>query len=547
MKKVSGWMQIAAAVVSGLLVAGLFPPFDLPCLVWVAMIPLLAALGTVEGKRVGWKGFGIGYLAGLVSSLVQVQWLGTVSWLGVVLLSLYLAIYWGLFGAFAASFRAPRSALRTSFCYAAVWAGLEWLRGWLFTGFGWNGLGVAFHESPVMAQGADLLGVTGLSLMVVFVQAMLVQAVWRRGEPRVGWNLGVVVALVAGLYGYGKWRIATEARAESARLKTLLVQINIPQDAARVLWSDLEIHQAYEEETLKALSGLKSADGTPSAQWPDWVMWPECALTGRIIRTNEGEWGTWQINLDTLAQVRKAGPFSLIYGVNELEAEKMGENLQPKPQGHAYNSIAVMSPTDELETYRKRHLVIFGETIPFVDTFPLLKKIYEQQAGVEFGGSFTPGDSLEPLPIAAGATMLGAIPSVCFEDTVGRLTRKFLRSGPQVIINVTNDGWFKESAAAAQHFANARFRAIELRRPMLRCANSGVSAAIDSKGTAQQLVDAGGSHFTRGSLLTELEIPLRPSISLYAWIGDWGILFLAVTGLVLAVWTRKSGAAASVE
>ena len=112
---------------------------------------------------------------------------------------------------------------------------------------------------------------------------------------------------------------------------------------------------------------------------------------------------------------------------------------------------------------------------------------------------------------------------------------------------MTNDGWFKESAAAAQHFANARFRAIELRRPMLRCANSGVSAAIDSKGMAQQMVDAGGSHFTRGSLLTELEIPLRPSISLYAWIGDWGILFLAVTGLILAFWTRKSVAAASVE
>jgi apolipoprotein N-acyltransferase len=116
-----------------------------------------------------------------------------------------------------------------------------------------------------------------------------------------------------------------------------------------------------------------------------------------------------------------------------------------------------------------------------------------------------------------------------------------------VIINVTNDGWFKESAAADQHFAAARFRAIELRRPMLRCANSGVSAAIDSTGSTahpdsgarQVLVDAKGSHFTRGSLLAELKVPLRPSFSLFAVIGDWGILLLAVLALVVAILTRK--------
>ena len=110
-----------------------------------------------------------------------------------------------------------------------------------------------------------------------------------------------------------------------------------------------------------------------------------------------------------------------------------------------------MNPEDELQTYRKHHLVIFGETIPFVDSIPLLKKIYEQQAGVEYGGSFTPGESFEPLPISTAAgTVIGAIPTICFEDTVARLPRKFVRPGPQVIVNVTNDGWFKESAAAAQ-------------------------------------------------------------------------------------------------
>jgi apolipoprotein N-acyltransferase len=166
---------------------------------------------------------------------------------------------------------------------------------------------------------------------------------------------------------------------------------------------------------------------------------------------------------------------------------------------------------------------------------------------VEYGGSFTPGTSYEPLPIPnrTGAC-ISAIPTVCFEDTVPRLVRHFVRPGPQVIVNVTNDGWFKESPAADQHFANARMRTIELRRPMIRCANTGVSAAIDSTGSTghpdtgkpQLLVDAKGSHFTRGSLLTDLAIPIHPVFTLYARIGDWGVITLALAALAWA-WLKR--------
>jgi apolipoprotein N-acyltransferase len=351
--------------------------------------------------------------------------------------------------------------------------------------------------------------------------------------------------------------MAFEGRGESVRVKALLVQINIPQDAARVLWEAHEVHMAYEDETIKALEELADRDaarlkeavgegdeGEIELSWPDWVIWPESALTGRILRAEDGTWGTWKENIDTIARVREAGPFHLIHGVNELESEKSGENeLRVMEKGRIWNSLAVMSPEDDLQTYRKRHLVIFGETIPLVDQIPLLKKIYEQQAGIAYGGSFTPGESVDPLPIPTLAgEVIGAIPTVCFEDTVARLTRRFVRPGPQVIVNVTNDGWFKESAAAAQHFANARFRTIEMRRPMLRCANSGVSAALDTTGSTahpdtgkpQVILDAEGSHFTRGSLLVELDVPLKPSFSLYAIIGDWGVIGLALFALALS-------------
>lgn len=584
-----------AAVASGLLVAGLFPPFKMSAAVWLALVPLLAAVWSIDGKRAAWKGFGLGWLAGTLSCLVQFNWLAIVSPLGVVVLPVYLGLFWGAFGAFAASIGNPwrnhgapvtadsapapsfgispsairdsLRSLRVAACHAAVWAGLEWLRGCLFTGFSWNGLGVAFHETAAIAQAADLFGLSGLAMVPVFFQSVLVQAgrrvmdSARDGRKRTRLDFGIAALMVALLVCYGLIRITAEGHKESVRLKTLLVQINIPQDAARVLWEPLDVHMAYEEETLKALNSMadkdtarlkeameKSDEGGISLSWPDWVMWPESALTGRIMRTDDGSWGVWQENLDTIAQVRTAGPFQLIYGTNELEAVKTpDERLVMKEKGRAWNSLAVMTPEDKLQTYRKHHLVIFGETIPFVDSIPLLKKIYEQQAGIEYGGSFTPGVSLDPLPIpTAAGTVIGAIPTICFEDSVARLPRKFVQPGPQVIVNVTNDGWFKESAAAAQHFANARFRAIELRRPLIRCANNGVSAAVDTTGStahpdtgkSQILRDAQGSHFTRGSLLTELNVPLNPSFSLYAIIGDWGVISLALIGLLTAWMAR---------
>lgn len=543
-------MKIAAAVASGLLVAGAFPPLDGTYLVWVGMLPLLWALWKIEGKRAGRKGFGIGYVAGLAACLIQFNWVASVSWLGAIALPMYLAVYWGLFGFFAAKIGNPWKSgkpariLTVAFCHGAVWGGCELLRGWVITGISWNVLGVAFHDTPLMAQAADLLGVVGLSMAVVFFQAVVVQAVvLKKWLP-----VGIATAVMGLIAIYGVVRIRMEDGRESVRLKTLLVQLNIPQDAARMAWTDVETHMAYEEETLKALEAAKTPDGKFSPNWPDWVMWPETALTGHVLMADSGEWGTWQINHDTIEQVRSAGPFELIYGVTEWEAQKDGDNLIPKPNSRAYNSLAAMTPDDVLQTYRKEHLVIFGETIPFVDSLPFLKKIYEEQAGAEFGGSFAAGDRFDPLPIAVGDTIVGAIPTICFEDSVPRLTRRFVRPGPQVIINVTNDGWFKESAAADQHFDYARFRAIELRRPMLRCANTGVSAAISSTGStthpdtgkSQILADANGSHFTRGSLLTELKIPLHPTFSLYAVIGDWGIIVLAVGALGVAFVGRVS-------
>jgi apolipoprotein N-acyltransferase len=571
------FFRILAIILSGLMVAALFPPFSYAGLAWFCVIPLLIALWSLDGKHRAKKGFLIGYLAGLVSFGIQVSWLSTVSWLGPIVLSLYLALYWGAFGAFAATIgnpwyrmngaaETPFRSLLTAFTHATVWAGLEWLRGWMLTGFGWNGLGVAFHETLVLSQAADILGVAGLSLMLVFFQAVLVQVGHRMkqsgidGIRRPRWDFAASALLVGFLLVYGILRISGESGKESISLKALLVQINIPQDASVQLWPAEKVHMAYEEETTSALGKIsdgdekklqeamsEGAEGEIRLNSPDWVLWPETALTGRIIRAENGEWGAWRENMDTIGRVREAGRFDLIYGVVEIEGEAREDGLYEKEQPRIYNSIAVQTADDDLLTFRKHHLVLFGETIPFVDSIPFLKEIYKQQSGAEYNGSFSSGPSLDPLPIKIDGKEIGIIPAVCFEDTVPRLTRKFVRDTPQIIVNLTNDGWFDESPAAAQHFANARFRAIELRRPMLRCANTGVSAAIDTIGSTahpetgfpQILTDGKGSTFTRGSLLTELNIPVQPSFSLYALIGDWGIIVLFIIGLTTAIAFRK--------
>lgn len=565
------FIRLVAVIISGLIAALLFPPFNLANLVWVCLVPLLGAVWSLDGKHRAKKGFFLGYIAGAISFGIQVSWLSTVSWLGPIVLAAYLALFWGAFGAFAATIgnpwhrkhantsETPLRSLFIAFTHASFFAGLEWLRGWLFTGFGWNGLGVAFHDTLVISQAADLLGVTGLTLLVVFFQCVLIQAghrLWkasREGIRRPRWDFAVAALLVGAFLSYGILRIAGESGRESITLKALLVQINIPQEAGQVLWEAERVHMAYEQETISALEAIAQKDekalqaaigegseGTIELSSPDWVIWPETSLTGRILRSESGEWGAWMQNIDTIARVREAGNFELIYGAVEISGELRDGQLFQTKDPDFYNSIVFQDPDNDLRTFRKRHLVIFGETIPFVDSIPLLKKIYEQQAGAEYTGSFTAGPSTAPIPVELKGTQIQVIPAVCFEDTVPRLTRKFVQDAPQIIVNLTNDGWFKESQAAAQHFANARFRAIELRRPMLRCANTGVTAAIDTLGSTinpetglpQVIQDKNGSTFLRGSLLAKVQIPLYPSFSLYALIGDWGIILLGLAGLL---------------
>lgn len=446
---------------------------------------------------------------------------------------------------------------------ACWWCGLEWVRGWFLTGFGWNGLGVSFHDQPILAQGADLVGVTGLSFLPVFVMAVVVQVgrglqqEVRSGRLRAHWDFGMAMVVLALCFLYGIWKLHGEKSPGSVPLNVLLVQLNIPQEASQKLWDPEKIYRGYEEETLKALEELSRRNeeraqeameaGSPEVvrlDVPDWIVWPESALPDVLYYTDSDEQELGRRTLVALNEVNPREQFTVLFGLLEYEGERTTPlaPLTRKEKGKAFNSLlALPAGEKKLRTYRKQHLVLFGETIPYVDRLRFLQWLWEKSAGTQYGGSFSAGEQGEPIRIPHVPSRTGElalIPTICFEDTVGRKMRKFVRKGGQLIVNVTNDGWFKESEAAAQHFANAKFRSIELRRPTVRCANTGVSAVINSYGTVldreqneeRVLVDDTGSHLTRDWLYATAHVPVAGPLTLYARFGDWfSVLGLLVT------------------
>jgi apolipoprotein N-acyltransferase len=530
------------AIVCGLLLSCAFPGCNLSFLVWVALAPMAVILWSLTKVKIKRRAIFYGYTFGLTFFLINVSWLQTVSWLGVLVLAFYLAIYPALWALFAATWGNPlrgnysgKSTRIFLFALmnAAIWAMLECLRGWVMTGFSWNGLGVALHENLLLVQSADVFGVAGLSGLIVFIQLFVTQLIFRKKGELLEIKGGIITLglLMLAIVGYGAWRLNDLPKLVSSTIKVLLVQLNIPQDAARQLWSAEEIHMAYEDEVEKALIG--------AVEKPDLVVLPEVALNGRLFTTAKGMKALGQENITTIERIKSFGDFAILSGMMELESKEIEGNISVVENPRSWNSIVIIPANEDLKTYQKKHLVMFGEYIPFIEEIPLLRKIYEQQAGVSFTGSFAKGETTEPIALKLGDENLSIIPSICFEDTVARQARTFLRNEPQVIVNITNDGWFKESVAAKQHFANAKFRAIEMRRPMIRCSNTGVSAVVsatgsvtnDATGYRQVLEDKSGSHFTRGSLLADVTIPKEGIFSLYMMWGDWPIYISGLLSL----------------
>jgi apolipoprotein N-acyltransferase len=361
---------------------------------------------------------------------------------------------------------------------------------------------------------------SGTVLFCTFVRVWHEVRSRRRLRPH--FDLGIAAAMVAGLFLYGLSAMMRQPE-KTIDLRARVMQMNIDLEDK---WSeDLAVRQ-------KVIYDYRDLTRTFVEAAPhDLVLWPETALPGVF----NFPWVQEYLN----DHILKGDEFYLIAGLED-------SNLQ---NTEIYNTITIMKgDTGSHQMHRKNHLMPFGEYIPFRKTFPLFAWI----AGGVIVQDFTAGESLEPLSIEKEGRSIGIIPLICIDDTIPFHARAFIRPGPQILVNVTNDGWFFDSVQPQQHFDNAIFRCIELRRPMIRAANTGVSGFIDERGSVydrtgreknERILRDGesGSTYIRGSLPATLAVDLDPPITVFARIGDsFSIAMgLIALGFALVPWARK--------
>lgn len=547
---------LLAPLLSGVILVFAFPGWNSNLAVWVWLFPLLSVLWAwrdAEGVKV--RPFWRGYLAGLAFFLPNLWWVRHSSrviggayddsWVGwgpelmgfgaVIGLSGYCAVYFGLWAWFTHRFVRPNvrtltkdawwpSVLHSLWCAflaAAAWVACEWLRSTtVFTGFGWNGLGVAMHRNLVLIQAADLVGVMGLSFLPVFVACTAWNTLTRlifayRGEGTCKTRLDFTVALVLMLAAAGYGMLTLTAKPEeSVKVRTVLVQPNVAQVDA---WTGRLAEQIYGRLDKFTRMYASARDGKTPA---DLVIWPESALpvniNDKFHQLPEG-WHTRY--LDDLLH---SGEFALLTGT---------EILQDDGRAHV-SAVLFHGNATNRQDYHKVHLVPFGEYLPLRDIPP-----FSFLRGV-LPGDFTPGEQTEPLRLMRPDVQI--IPLICFEDTVGRVARKFAREAPQMIVSLSNDGWFLNSIETEVHLANSIFRAIELRRPMVRATNTGVTCFIDTQGRVTSRLDDPdtGRSFVEGVLPGEVSVPLKGGMTLYARFGDWFALTMLL--VCAGVWLKGS-------
>ena len=519
-----------AAICSGLLYTGCFAPFNLTWFCWIALTPLIAAIlfSGKESRHPWLRNLALGYVTGLTFFWTALSWLTTVTILGWFVLQFYMAIYFALWAWFCGLVR-PREArgqlsvgkwdqmlaqarsttalprsqwtkstnnLLVAFLLAAAWTTQEWLRGWVFSGWGWNGLGVALHDTWPLIQIAEFTGVAGLSFMVAFANVILVTTAYRlvlearTHTTRPHFDLTLTMAAIVGVLTFGLR--ASQLSPPTKPLRVAAVQSNVPQNQKFDPQFTAKIFDKF-----RRLSEIALRSNPP----PDLLIWPESSMPGPMLTEPESN----KFVMDLAASAES----DLLLGTIDEENRDV------------YNAALLISDGGErVQVYRKVHLVPFGEYVPGRHRVPLLARI----VGDQVPGDFSAGREYTVFSLTNSDVRVA--PLICFEDTIGELVRQFVlptetNPGANLLVDITNDGWFLHSAGSHQHLANAIFRCVEMRRPMVRAANTGVTCFVNQSGRITQVLrDESGSTFTEGVLTGEINVPMEHELTFYARHGD---------------------------
>jgi len=560
------------AIGAGLLLTAAFPKISIAGFAWVAPALMIAA---AYGKR-GGDAFRVGYVAGLAHFLSSLYWLLLIPVTG------YPILGWIALGAYVAHYPAiwvwlvnwwgerPREPEQTSWsgrtlwslASAAAWVALEMVRARLFSGFPWNPLGASQYQLVPLIQIAAVTGVYGVSFLVVWVSLSLFSAgrmIFTRPVLRMGWQAEIALPLVVvvALFVFGFARISGQ-NPSGATVRITLVQPSIPQT---LIWNSGEDDKRFQQLlqlTEAALTQVSEgrvtrvpdtsvADGPDKSgtriahpsEKTDLLIWPESAVP-RLDETN-------YMAITNLVRVQNVW---LILNAEDAV-------WRNRDDFDVFNAAFLVNPEGRFAAvYHKQKLVVFGEYIPLVRWLPFIKWF------TPITGSFASGDRLVPfemerraparLEIQLGTNQAGSetgAPSriktstlICFEDMFPELAREYVEEDTDFLVNLTNDGWFGDSAEQWQHMAGGVFRAVENGVPLVRCCNNGVTCWVDATGRVRDILkDQTGSVYGIGAMT--IEVPLQKHAPTFYnrhgdWFG-WGCVILALALLVRRISSHR--------
>ncbi|MDD5259659.1 MAG: apolipoprotein N-acyltransferase [bacterium] len=441
---------------SALLLILVFPKYDFSYLAWICLIPLLIS---IEGENFG-RSFLNGLIVGFIFYAATLYWVvgtlhiyGNFSWLMSVaigaLLMLYLALFIALFCGITSFFSRYFYSFNIFFI-ASLWVSLEYLRTYLFTGFPWNLLGYSQWNNLLVAQVSAVTGVYGVSFLIVLVNALAAKIIsyslelnHRKQSLR---SLEVFALVLALVFGYGFIVLNRQPGPVKQKLiKTAVIQPNIPPD---LKWNPQEKRNIM-GQYVSYVERLKNNN-------LEVIVFPETAIPG-LLKND-------RFLLEKTAEMASSSKAYLLIGSVDM--------ANPVEQ-RAYTSCFLVTPAGQLAgQYNKNHLVPFGEFVPFrkylEKVFPVLKEM----------GDFVPGNRLDLMKTPHGHYGV----NICYEDIFPDLVRRLVKNGAEVIVNITIDSWYLNTAAPYQHFYMNVFRAIENRRWVIRSASTGISGYIDPYG-----------------------------------------------------------------
>ncbi|HEY2828587.1 MAG TPA: apolipoprotein N-acyltransferase [Thermoanaerobaculia bacterium] len=496
--------HLLSSAVSGVLFALAFPDYSIAWLAFIALVPLLYAVVNAKSAR---HAFVFGWLSQTVAWLLMVPWVvrvmshyGGLPYLTGVAIFVAMALYLGLYGAlFALVVYALK--LRERFLpwllVPLAWAAVELARTYLLTGFPWNLIGAAVVDYTPLIQIDRFAGPYFLGFLVLLPAATLTWLITQRPHPMLRLMVGSAVAIVTFVWwatGYVREKIATMDTRDQIYTAALL-QPNVSQE---MRWNDANVIAIFQR--MMAMTEAASKAGA------DVVIWPESTVPLSYAVTD-----FYRDSIEAFSAQHKA---DIILG-------SVAED--PSQPNKLWNAAFLASGGKTIGHYDKIRLVPFGEYVP------LRKMLFFAEKLVHDVGDFEFGTNDKPL---RGKHAYG--PAICYEVVYPQITRTQVLHGADVLVTITNDAWYDGTSAPRQHLNQARLRAVEDDRWLLRAATTGISAWVDPAGRVIQELPMG----REGILLAKFAT--KNTITPYVRFGDW-FAYLSVVVVIIALIARRKG------